>query len=109
MLQRCTRCRHLIYYPRMLCPRCFSTSYAWEQLTGRGTVYSYSIVWRPNHPAFTEQIPIILLVVDLDEGPQMVATLLDSAPERVRIGMDVSVVFDTVAGGIALPKFVARA
>lgn len=109
MLQRCTQCRYLIYYPRMLCPRCFSTDYAWEQLTGQGTVYSFSIVWRPNHPAFIEQIPITLVVVDLSEGPQMVATLVDSPAERVRIGMDVSVVFDTVAEGIALPKFVARA
>ncbi len=109
MLQRCARCRYLIYYPRMLCPRCFSTEYTWEQLTGQGTVYSFSIVWRPNHPAFTEQIPIILVVVDLREGPQMVATLVDSPAERVRIGMDVSVVFETVAQGIALPKFVARA
>jgi uncharacterized protein len=109
MLQRCQRCRYLIYYPRMLCPRCFSTDYAWEQLSGQGTVYSFSIVWRPNHPAFDAQVPILLVVVDLTEGPQMVATLVDCAADRVHIGMNVSVVFDTVTDGIALPNFVARA
>lgn len=82
MLQRCLQCRYLIYYPRMLCPRCFSTDYAWEQLSGDGTVYSFSIVWRPNHPAFAEHIPITLAVVDLREGPQMVATL--DSPRRRR-------------------------
>ncbi len=109
MLQRCLQCRYLIYYPRMLCPRCFSTDYAWEQLSGDGTVYSFSIVWRPNHPAFAEHIPITLAVVDLREGPQMVATLLTHPADDVHIGMEVRVVFDTVAAGIALPKFVAKA
>jgi uncharacterized OB-fold protein len=108
MLQRCTRCHHLIYYPRMLCPRCFSPDYQWERLSGRGTVYSFSIVWHPNHPAFTDQIPIVLVVVDLAEGPQMVATLMGCPPETVSIGMEVSVVFDSIAPDVALPRFVPR-
>ena len=108
MLQRCTRCKQLIYYPRMLCPRCFSPDYEWEQLSGRGTVYSFAIVWRPNHPAFTDQIPVLLAVVELSEGPQMVSTLVGCAPDQVSIGMEVSVVFDTIAPDVALPKFVPQ-
>lgn len=104
-LQRCARCRQLIYYPRAVCPFCLSPEYQWETLSGRGTVYSFAIVWRPNHPAFADQIPIILAVVELSEGPQMVTTLVGCPADRVEIGMDVSVVFDTIAEGIALPKF----
>jgi uncharacterized OB-fold protein len=107
VLQRCTRCRKLIYYPRILCPFCLSTKYEWETLSGRGSVYSFAIVWRPNHPAFAEQVPIILAVVDLSEGVQMVTTLVGCAPEAVEVGMQVNVVFDTIADGIALPKFEA--
>ena len=105
MLQRCLRCKQLIYYPRMVCPSCLSPEYEWETLSGRGTVYSFAVVWRPNHPAFADQIPITLAVVELDEGPQMVTTLVDCAADRVEIGMEVTVVFDTIADGIALPKF----
>jgi uncharacterized protein len=105
MLQRCLRCRRLIYYPRAVCPFCLSPDYEWETLSGRGTVYSFAIVWRPNHPAFADQIPIILAVVELSEGPQMVTTLVGCSADRVEIGMDVRVVFDTIADRIALPKF----
>jgi uncharacterized OB-fold protein len=72
-------------------------------------VYSFAVVWRPNHPAFNEQIPIMLVVVDLNEGPQMVSTLVDTPAERVHIGMKVGAVFDTIAAGIALPKFTVLA
>jgi uncharacterized OB-fold protein len=91
-----------------VCPFCLSPEYQWETLSGHGTVYSFAIVWRPNHPAFADQIPIILAVVDLSEGPQMVTTLVGCSADRVEIGMAVSVVFDTIAEGIALPKFAPR-
>jgi uncharacterized protein len=105
VLQRCLRCHELIYYPRMVCPKCLSPDYEWATLSGLGTVYSFSIVWRPNHPAFADQIPITLAVVDLDEGPQMVTTIIGCPGENVSIGMKVKVVFDAIAEGIALPKF----
>lgn len=104
-LQRCLRCDALIYYPRLVCPSCLSPDYRWETLSGRGTVFSFAIVWRPHHPAFEDQVPITLAIVELEEGPQMVTTLVDCAPDRVEIGMNVMVVFETIAEGIALPKF----
>jgi uncharacterized OB-fold protein len=105
ILQRCLRCKTLIYYPRLVCPSCLSPEYEWETMSGRGNVFSFAIVWRPNHPAFADQLPITLAIVELKEGPQMVTTLVDCAPDRVEIGMDVTVVFTTIADGIALPKF----
>ncbi len=105
MLQRCSACHRLIYYPRMLCPNCLSPDYVWEQLSGRATVYSFAIVWRANHPAFADQLPITLAVVDLLEGAQMVTTLVDCPGGSVEIGMEVRAVFDTIAPGVALPKF----
>jgi uncharacterized protein len=104
-LQRCLRCQALIYYPRLVCPSCLSPDYQWETLSGRGTVFSFAIVWRPSHPAFADLIPITLAIVELEEGPQMVTTLVGCPPDDVEIGMDVAVVFETIAEGIALPKF----
>lgn len=105
VLQRCEPCRRLIYYPRIACPYCLSADLRWEQLSGTGTIYSYSVVWRPQHPAFEHEVPIILAVVDLTEGVQMVSTIVGSDPSVIGIGHEVRVVFDTVAEGIALPKF----
>lgn len=104
-LQRCLSCNELIYYPRIVCPRCMSPDYEWEELSGGGTVYSFAIVWRPQHPAFLPRIPITLAIVELAEGPQMVTNLVDCSPDDVHIGMEVGVVFETIADGIALPKF----
>jgi hypothetical protein len=105
MLQRCDRCRRLIYYPRIVCPHCLCPDTTWEQLCGNGEIYSYSIVWRPQHPAFEDQLPITLAVIDLVEGVQIVSTIVGSAWETVTIGAAVRVVFDRVAPRIALPKF----
>jgi hypothetical protein len=74
-----------IYYPRAVCSFCLSPDYQWETLSGRGTVYSFAVVWRPNHPAFADQIPIILAVVELSEGPQMVTTLVGCDPDRAEL------------------------
>ena len=106
MLQKCDQCGDLIYYPRICCPKCLSNQYHWEGLSGRGTVYSFAVVWRPQHPAFESQIPITLATIELAEGPQMVSTVIGCPPERVEIGMKVQVNFEKVAEGIALPKFV---
>jgi uncharacterized OB-fold protein len=89
LLQRCQNCGQLVYYPRIACPECLSMDLDWEAMSGRGTVYSYSFVWRPQHPAFLPQVPITLATITLEEGVQMVS----------------NVVFDRIAKRIALPKF----
>jgi hypothetical protein len=105
MLQRCTRCHRLIYYPRILCPHCLCEEYQWVAVTGRGTIYSYSVVWRPLHAAFESQVPIILVIVDLEEQVQMVSTLVQCPVEQATIGMPVTVVFHAISPEVALPKF----
>jgi uncharacterized OB-fold protein len=105
LLQRCSRCDLLIYYPRMFCPGCLSDRYLWEEMSGLGTIYSFAIVWHPQHPAFEKLVPITLVIVDLQEGPQMVSTLINCAPEEASIGMRVRVIFDRVSDGIAQTKF----
>jgi len=104
-LQQCDDCQELMYYPRIACPNCLSMEHHWVDLSGDGTVYSYSIVWRPQHPAFLPMVPIILAAIQLAEGILIVSNIVNSAPEAVRIDMPVRVVFDRVSEQIALPKF----
>jgi hypothetical protein len=89
----------------MFCPKCLSDEYAWEQLSGRGTVYSFAIVWHPQQSAFEADVPIILAVISLAEGPQMVSTVVNCPTHDVRIDMKVRVVFEGITDEIALPKF----
>jgi uncharacterized OB-fold protein len=105
VLQRCSHCNLLIYYPRMFCPDCLSDQYRWEEMSGLGTVYSFAVVWHPQQPAFDGKVPIILAVIELDEGPQMVSTVINCTAEQTSIGMKVRAVFERIADEIAQPKF----
>lgn len=105
VLQRCLACRRLIYYPRSACPHCLSPDYEWEEMKGAGEVYTYSIVWRPQHEFFNDAVPIVLATIRLVEGPLVVSTVVNCPPESIEIGMRVRVVFDRVNDKISLPKF----
>ena len=86
VLQRCSHCNLLIYYPRMFCPDCLSDQYRWEEMSGLGTVYSFAVVWHPQQSAFDGKVPIILAVIELDEGPQMVSTVINWVRRRRETG-----------------------
>ncbi|HLK86911.1 MAG TPA: Zn-ribbon domain-containing OB-fold protein [Candidatus Binataceae bacterium] len=101
-LQRCAACGKFIYYPRERCPHCFSDKLGWESVSGRGKVYSYTVVRRASSRAFAE--PYVLAIVELDEGPRMTTNIV-AAPERVKVGMPVAVHFDDVTPERTLVKF----
>lgn len=105
LLQKCENCGETIYYPRMVCPKCLSSHLGWIRASGRGTVYSYSIVNRPPSKEFSEDVPYILALVELAEGPKMITNIVNCEPGKVEIGMKVEVVFDDVTEDISLPKF----
>ena len=101
-LQRCADCGRFVFYPRPQCPNCWSAKLEWKQASGRGKIYSYTVVRRPTHRAFTE--PYVLAIVELEEGARM-TTNIEAAPEQVRVGMAVSVLFDDVTPDRTLVKF----
>ncbi len=103
MLQRCGACRAFIYYPRPRCPHCFSDRLSWERASGRGTIYSYTVVYRASSSTFADA-PYVLAIVELDEGVRMTTNIV-APPELVRIGKPVVVHFDNVTPEHALVKF----
>lgn len=108
VLQRCTDCRTHRHYPRPRCPQCLSPDFEWVRARGTGTVYSFSVVFRPLSRAFLEDVPFVFALVDLDEGVRMVSTLVGCAPEEVFIGLPVEATFDDVAPEVTLPRFRPR-
>ncbi len=105
VLQRCKACSNLFFYPREVCPRCLSPELEWVPVSGKGRVYSYTIVHQPQHPAFEPDSPYIFAMIQLDEGPRMVSNMVDCPLDQVKVDMPVVAVFDAVTPDWTLVKF----
>ena len=94
LLPRCTSCMSVVWYPRAHCPVCFSTKLQWEEMSGRGTIYSYSIVTKGNG-RWKDSGPYVVAYVELAEGPRILTNIVGVAPSDVHINMPVQAVFDS--------------
>jgi uncharacterized OB-fold protein len=106
-LMRCDDCGSAYFYPRAICPHCFSRNTRWFPSAGQGTLYAFSIVHRAPRPAFQDRVPYITALVELEDGVRVPTNLVEVEPDpaRIKIGMPVEVVFDDVTPDITLPKF----
>ncbi len=102
-IQRCDDCAHAVFYPRSLCPHCASERLSWERASGRGAIYSYTVVHQAHGP-FADQAPYVVALVQLDEGVRML-TRIRAEPQSVRIGKRVHVVFERIDDDLTLPYF----
>jgi uncharacterized OB-fold protein len=102
-LQHCAKCGAFVYYPRYRCPTCFSENLEWRPVSGRGKVYSYTVVRRASTRSFGDG-PYVLAIVELDEGPRITTNIV-APPEQVRVDMPVTVYFDDVTPERTLVKF----
>jgi len=108
VLQRCKSCGEFIWCPRPSCVECGSDQLEWEEVSGRGTIYSFTVIRQVvgrGSKVFEKEIPYVIAWVDLEEGPRFYTNIVDCAVEKVEIGMPVTVVFDPVTSDISLPKF----
>ena len=104
-LQRCEACGRLVWYPREVCSFCLSSRLAWETLSGRGRLHSYTVIHQPANPAFREDVPYIYAMVELDEGPRIIGNVIGCRPEEARIDMPLVAVYDDVTPDVTLVKF----
>jgi uncharacterized OB-fold protein len=102
-LPRCNRCEKLWFPPAGICPHCLSDDTGWQQVSGRGRVYSFVVFHRAYHPAF--ELPYVVAVVELDEGPRLLSNIVDVEPQRIRCGMHVVVKFEDRSPELSVPKF----
>lgn len=93
------------WYPRAHCLDDMSTAPEWVAVSGRGTVFSYTVIHR-GHTRL--DAPYICALIELEEGPLMLSQLHDIALEDVAIGMDVSVAFIELDASTSLPVFKPR-
>jgi uncharacterized OB-fold protein len=102
--QRCTACGTLRHPPRPTCAECGSFDYEWVKLSGKGTIYTFSVSQQAIHNALEGLIPHTAILVQLEEGPLFTSNLVEG-DDRVAIGLPVEVVFEPVNDEITLPKF----
>lgn len=105
LLQQCDSCQRFRFYPRSLCPYCFSEKFEWRKSAGLGSVYSFTVIHRAPFPAFREKVPYVLALIELSEGVRMMTNIVGCDPSTVEIGMPVEVTFEDVTEEITLPQF----
>lgn len=99
LLPVCTECQRYHWYPRSHCPFCHAEgTIAWEEVSGEGTIYSYSVM-RKAEPLY------VIAYVELAEGPIILTNVIECTPERVKVGMRVRVKYETGKDGLPLPYF----
>jgi uncharacterized OB-fold protein len=104
-IQRCSECRQYQFFPRLYCSKCFSDQVEWVNANGRARVLSFTIVRRPVSPAFADDVPYVVALVTLEEGPQMMTNIVECRPDEVTIGMPVEVIFEDWSETISIPMF----
>jgi len=104
-LQYCARCGAVRHPPRPTCPQCVSFDFEWRRASGRGIVYTFTIVHGPTLAAFQASAPYNVVVIQLVEGPFFVSNLVGCSADRITVGMPVEVVFEDVSDTVTLPKF----
>ncbi len=105
LFQRCSDCGAWRHVPRELCPDCGSWNWEWQASSGRGRVFTWTVIERALHPAFAEAVPFAAVVVELEEGVRLLSHVLDCPPDQLEMDMPVDVVFEGVTAEITLPKF----
>jgi uncharacterized OB-fold protein len=104
-LPRCTSCSKVHFYPRPACPHCGGTAFDWPRASGAGTIYSFTVVQRAPSPAFEGDVPYVVAIIALDEGPHLMSNVVGVDPSTVRIGQHVEVQFRDAAEGVRVPVF----
>ena len=98
LIGKCTSCDKPHYYPRAICPLCGCDAAEMVQASGRGAIYSYSVMRRV-------PVPYALAYVTLEEGVTMMTNIVDCDLDTIRIGQRVRLVFKPTEGGPPVPMF----
>lgn len=104
MLQQCGACGLKRFFPRHLCPTCWSDETQWVEASGRGTLHAVTVVRRAPSPAFRDQVPYVVALVDLAEGPRLLTNIVGLDCLSAKIGQDVELTFEAREGG-SVPQF----
>ena len=99
LIGKCNACGEYHFYPRTLCPHCFSDDTEWVTAKGTGVIYTQSTIRRG------VPLPYTIAYVTLDEGVSMMTNIVDCDTDALKIGDKVSLVFKPAEDGTSVPMF----
>ena len=105
LIQQCSKCSKYQFYPRIICTACMSNNIEWVKASGCGHIVSYTIVRRAISEAYAADVPYVIALIQLDEGPTMMSNVINFEPDKIVIGMPVEVVFDDWSEELSIPMF----
>ena len=103
-LQTCASCGHVRYPVADVCPECLSEDHGWTRMSGRGEVFSYVVFHQVYHPAYRNEVPYNVAMIQLAEGPRMISNIVGTVGP-VDAGTPVEVTFDAVTDAVTIPRF----
>jgi uncharacterized protein len=98
LIKKCNACGEVHFYPRNICPFCFSDQTEWQEASGNGTVYTYSVMRRA-------PVPYAIAYVELAEGPRIMTNIVNCDLDNIKVGQSVRLVFKPSDGGPPVPMF----
>jgi uncharacterized OB-fold protein len=108
IIQQCRSCDLFWFPPSNRCQHCWSGDFEWTPVSGRGEVYSFTVYHRAYAAELVDQLPYVVGIIQLGEGPRLVSNVVGCEPGEVRVGMPLEVVFCDLADGGSLPAFRPR-
>ncbi|KAB2912626.1 MAG: hypothetical protein F9K29_18400 [Hyphomicrobiaceae bacterium] len=107
VLQRCARCDTFNFHPKPWCVECGCRDLAWTEAKPTGTVYSFTIsrAVAMNLPGWQGELPVLMCLIDLDDGARLYGQVVHCMPEEIKIGMRVEILFEDISEEAAIPKF----
>ena len=105
--QRCRNCKTYRHPPGPVCHACRSTEVEWVSVTGRGTVYTYTVVTHAVHPSLSMALPFNVALVEFPDAPgvRLVTNVVDAEPSDLKVGMGVDLAWEDLDSGVSLPRF----
>jgi len=105
LLQRCVDCSEFQFYPRISCTTCSGDKLEWVKAGGQGSVRTFTIVRRAVSEAYAADVPYVVALIRLDEGPTMMSNVVQCDPETLQIGDPVQILFENWSEEISIPQF----
>lgn len=108
-IQRCQACGTYVHLPRPVCRRCHSFELRGEAVSGRSTLYAYTVTMKAFYPFFVSRLPYVVATVELAEqaGLMLMTNVVDVAEADLHTGMDLVVTFEALSPGLTIPVFTA--
>jgi uncharacterized protein len=104
LIQHCPECGQYQFYPRALCVHCGGEP-VWREVSGRGTIYTFTVIRQNGIPAFQKDIPYVVAMIQLEEGVRLMGNVTGCPVDEIRVGMEVRPYVVGAEPGIAIPQW----